>query len=310
MNASLPSFPMPSSLTLQLITVSIITLQRTKVHNLITSKNPLNNTYDYIVIGAGSAGSVVASRLTENRNVSVLVLEAGGPQTVLTDMPAVERRLLGSEIDWAYRTTAQRGAGLAYGGHVPIPRGRVVGGSHNLNYMVYSRGNQRDFDRWANVYGANGWSYNEILPYFLLTENNTDPNIVMANPDYHSTTGRMVVSTPKNTDPVILKFMDMIVANGFPIVDQNGPSQVGINLFQQTIFPNATRATTASCFLEAYRSRPNLQVITRAFVTKILFTNITTVTNANVRAVGVVFENNGTNHTVYARNEIISCAGI
>jgi len=262
------------------------------------------------VIGAGSAGSIVASRLTENPNVSVLVLEVGGPQTVLTAMPAFERRLLGSDVDWAYRTTAQRGAGLAYGGHVPIPRGRVVGGSHNLNFMVYSRGNRRDFDRWANVYGATGWTYEEVLPYFLRTENNTDPNVVYANPGYHSTRGRMAVSTPTNPDPILLKFMDMVVSNGFPIVDQNGPSQVGINLFQQTIYPNATRSTTASVFLEAYRSRPNLQVITRAFATKILFTNNTTNNNATVRAVGVVFENNGTNYTVYANKEIISCAGI
>jgi len=262
------------------------------------------------VIGAGSAGSVVASRLSENQSISVLVLEVGGPQTVLTDMPGIERQLLGSDIDWAYRTTAQRGAGLAYGGHVPIPRGRVVGGTHNLNFMTYSRGNRRHFDRWANVYGATGWSYQDVLPYFLRTENNTDSNIVYANPGYHSTRGRMAVSTPTNPDPILLKFMNIVVSNGFPIVDQNGPSQVGINLHQQTIFLNATRSTTACAYLEAYRDRPNLQVITRAFATKILFNNSMTNSNTTLKAIGVVFENNGTNNTVYVNKEVISCAGI
>ena len=307
MNSTLPAPSANASLTLQLITVSIITLQRTRHHNAIDTHKALNNTYDYIVVGAGSAGSIVASRLSENSSISVLVLETGGPQTVLTDMPSMERRILRSEVDWAYRTTPQRGAGYAYGGRVPIPRGRVVGGSHNLNYVVYSRGNRRDFDSWEEVYGATGWNYSAVLPYFLRSENNSDPNIVNANPEYHSTRGRMQVVTPPTPDGILLKWLNMMLANGVQLGDQNGPSQMGINLFQQTIFSNGTRATTASAYLEPYvRVRRNLRVITRSFARQILFSNST----GNLTATGIVFEHNGTNHTVNARREVILSAGM
>lgn len=307
MNATAPAFSTNASLTLQLITVSIITLQRTRHHNAIDTHDGFNSTYDYIVVGAGSAGAIVASRLSENQSVSVLVLEAGGPQTVLTDMPAMERRQLRSDVDWGYRTTPQRGAGYAYGGRVPIPRGRVVGGSHNLNYVVYSRGNRRDFDSWEQVYGAKGWNFTSVLPYFLRSENNSDPNIVNANPTYHSTKGRMEVLTPPSPDGIITKWMDMMRANGVPLGDQNGPSQMGINYFQQTIFANGTRATTASAYLEPYiKVRPNLRVLTRAFARQILFSNST----GNLTAQGIIFENNGANNTVYARKEVILSAGL
>lgn len=156
------------SVAAQLITVAILVLQRTIRHNSVHTRRPVEKEYDFVVVGAGSAGSVIAGRLTENEDVSVLVLEAGGPQTVLTDMPGHERQQLRTEVDWSYTTTSQSpNAGNAYNGIVNIPRGRVVGGSHNLNFMVYSRGNRRDFDSWASDYGATGWSYDEVLPYFL-----------------------------------------------------------------------------------------------------------------------------------------------
>ncbi|XP_054154597.1 uncharacterized GMC-type oxidoreductase Mb1310-like [Oppia nitens] len=310
------------SLTLQLITISIITLQRTRDHNSIDTNRPIADTYDYIVVGSGTAGSIVGSRLSEDPGASVLVLEAGGPQTVLTDMPAMERRLIGSDVDWSYRTTRQAGAGWAFGGRVPIPRGRVVGGSHNLNFMVYSRGNRRDFDSWSQRFGASGWSYWEVLPYFLRSENQTDREILSANAGYHSTAGRMVVATPPSVDPILQKWMDIQVQqNGIPIVDQNGPGQLGINWFQQTIYyqSNATRSTTASAYLEPYARgggtiRPNLQVLTRAFVTRLVMTTDNTGGSSGgggggVRAAGVHYEHNGREHTVYARREVVLSAG-
>lgn len=223
MESNLAPLPPLPDLTAQLLAVSIIILQRTIRHNSINSKLPISPNYDFIVVGSGTSGSVVAGRLTENPNVSVLVLEAGGPQLITTDTPGHVRQQFGSEIDWGYRTTSQSpNAGNAFDGHVVIPRGRVVGGSHNMNFLVYSRGNRKDFDSWAHQFGATGWSYNDVLPYFLRSENNTDVNILNANPMFHSTTGPVVVRTPKNPDPVIEILKQAVLSWGYPLVDQNG----------------------------------------------------------------------------------------
>lgn len=306
---NLPPLPPLPSLAAQLVAVAVIVLQRTLRHNSLRTTRPIAQEYDFVIVGAGSAGSVMGARLTENPDTTVLVLEAGGPQTVLTDMPSHERQQFSTEVDWGYHTTSQSPyAGNAYDGHVAIPRGHVVGGSHNLNYMVYSRGNRRDYDNWVKTYGATGWSYDEVLPYFLRSENNTDRALVGANPGYHSTRGPMVVQTPKDPDPIITILKEYVLAMGYPLVDQNGANQVGINYFQQTIFLNATRSTTASAYLEANMGRPNLQVLTNAFVTRILFSNNRD-ENGNLQAIGFEYEAGGITRKVYARREVILSAG-
>ena len=293
-------------LTAQLITISILILQRTIRHNSITTTRPIKTNYDFIVVGSGTSGSIVASRLTENPAISVLVLEAGGPQTVTTDVPSHARQQFGTDIDWNYRTSSQSpNAGNAFNGQISIQRGRVVGGSHNLNFMVYSRGNRKDFDNWANKFGATGWSYKEVLPFFLVTENQTDPVILATNANYHSISGPVVVSSPKNPDPVIEIIKSSLMNSGYPWVDQNGPSQVGINNFQQTIYLNNTRSTTASAFLEANMWRSNLQVLTKALVRRILFNT----NNGNPQAIGVEYERQGQVYQVYATQEVILSAG-
>lgn len=147
-----------------------------------------------------------------------------------------------------------------------------------------------------------------MLPYFLLSENNTDVNIVGANPTYHSTRGPVVVETPKNPDPIISILKQAVESWGYPNTDQNGPMQLGINYFQQTIFPNATRSTTASAFLEANMGRLNLQVLTRALVRRVLF-NSTRDADGNLRAIGVEYEHNQTVYQVYANREVILSGG-
>lgn len=299
------------SLTSQLIAVSVVVLQRTLQHNRLSTMEPINDEdrFDFLIVGAGTAGALLAGRLTENPNVNVLLLEAGGPQSVTTDTPSFARQLVNSEYDWGYRTTSQLpNAGRAFDGHVAIPRGRLIGGSHNMNYLVYSRGNRKDYDTWAEQFGATGWNYENVLPYFLRTENNLDSRIVAANPGYHSTTGPVTIQTPKNPDPIITIFMEQLLKYGIPKVDQNGPDQVGINYFQQTIFENATRATTASVFLEANKHRPNLRILTGAFVTKILF-NKTRDHNGKITAIGVEFEHKNQTRQVFANKEVLLCAG-
>lgn len=295
------------SLSVQLIAVSVIVLQRTLHHNQITTRLPVTEAYDFVVVGAGTAGSILAARLSENPAVRVLLLEAGGPQTVTTDAPSYAREEVRTEVDWGYQTTSQSPfAGNAFDGHVAIPRGRVVGGSHNLNYLVYSRGNRRDYDSWANDLGATGWNYSEVLPYFLRSENNIDLRLVSDNPGYHSTRGPVTVQTPSDPDPIITLFRQFIADKGYPIVDQNGISQLGINYFQQTIYKNATRSTTASAYLEANYGRPNLQVLTKAFVTKILFRNTS---SGGLQAIGVEYHHENQTKRVFATREVLLCAG-
>lgn len=133
-------------------------------------------------------------------------------------------------------------------------------------------------------------------------------NLVGANPTYHSTQGPVVVETPKNPDPIISMLKQAVESWGYPNSDQNGPNQLGINYFQQTIFPNATRSTTASAFLEANMGRPNLQVLTRALVRRVLF-NSTRDDDGNLRAIGVEYEHNQTVYQVYADREVILSGG-
>lgn len=299
------------SLTTQLLAISILSLRRTVHHRNVQTRLPIQNSYDYIVVGAGSGGSVVAGRLSEDQTKTVLVLEAGGPQTVASDSPAHARQQFGSYMDWGYRTTPQYpNAGNAFsdGGRIAIPRGRIVGGSHNMNFLVYSRGNRRDFDSWAAApINAEGWSYKDVLPMFLRSENNTDPRIVNANPELHSTSGPVVVQTPQTPDQIIEIIKQTLVADfNIPLTDQNGPVQAGISNFQQTIFLNGTRSTTASCFLEANMNRTNLQVQTESLVTKILFDNTP---GSELKATGVEYRFQGQTRRVYAKREVILSAG-
>lgn len=300
--------PAPT-LAVQLLAIATIVQQRAYRHqSLMTTSKQIHSEYKFVVVGAGTAGSVVAGRLAE-LGAKVLVLEAGGPSTVLTDMPARARQQFDTEVDWAFRTTSQVPyAGNAFeGGQMAIARGRLVGGSHNANFMVYSRGNRRDYDSWALDHGATGWSYEEVLPYFLRSENNTDDRLVAANPAYHSAEGRIVVQTPTETDPIIDIIRDTLPDFGYALVDQNGPSQVGVNYFQQTIFLNGTRSTTAAGYLANNRRRENLQVLANALVTKILFDH--GVRGGHTRAIGVELEYAGGRHQVFATKEVIVSAG-
>jgi choline dehydrogenase-like flavoprotein len=146
-------------------------------HSISISRNNWDQEYDYIVVGAGSAGAVVANRLSEDPSTKVLLLEAGGSENIFSDIPVAAATLQMTPIDWAYQTEPQEAScfGLI-NRRSRWPRGRVLGGSSVLNYMLYIRGNSRDYDSWARN-GAYGWSWDEVLPYFIKSEDNRDPNI-------------------------------------------------------------------------------------------------------------------------------------
>ena len=154
------------SLTLKLLTVSTYLLRKDSEHKLNSDRQVFDKSYDFIVVGSGSAGGVVAHRLAENAHIHVLLLEAGGPPGIPNDIPIEYVTLLQSEYDWNY-TEAKQSVGLAFkDGRIQENRGKVLGGSSSVNVMVYNRGNRQTFDDWAHEFGAEGWSYREVLPYF------------------------------------------------------------------------------------------------------------------------------------------------
>ncbi|RWS01101.1 glucose dehydrogenase (acceptor)-like protein 3, partial [Dinothrombium tinctorium] len=265
------------------------------------TRNNFDSEYDFIVIGGGSAGAVVASRLSENSEWKVLLLEAGGSENIFTDIPLAAANLQMTPFDWAYQTEPQEAA--CYGlknRRMHWPRGRVLGGSSVLNYMLYIRGNRRDYDNWARL-GCYGWSYEEVLPYFIKSEDNTDSRYALNG--YHGVGGYLTVSTPSMRTPIGSAFAEAGKYLGYAELDPNGPIQTGFSNPQGTI-RNGARCSTAKAFLSPARNRTNLHVLTFAYVTKILF-------NDNKKAIGVKFERFSLTHVTYAKREIIvSCGSV
>jgi len=297
---------MELSLTLKLITISIITLQRELLHIKNSNRNQWFDSYNYIVIGSGSAGSVVAMRLTEDPNINVLLLEAGGPQSVLSDIPAMVLNLWNREYSWDYKTVPQTELSQAFVNRTIIEvRGKVIGGTSTVNGMMYNRGNRRDFDNWVTTYGANGWSYEEVLPYFIKSENNTDQRIVSENPGYHGTNGLIGVSSSPNPDIVLVEFEKTLNSLGIRTVDLNGAIQSGTMILQMTI-KDGVRSNSGNAYIDPNRHPNNLHIVSRAFVTKILFSN----TSEGITATGVEFVRNNITYIVNATNEVILSAGI
>ncbi|XP_015787030.1 glucose dehydrogenase [FAD, quinone] [Tetranychus urticae] len=267
--------------------------------NLSINRNKWDVEYDYIIVGGGSAGAVLANRLSENPSWKVLLLEAGGSESVLSDIPVAAATLQMTPIDWAYQSEPQEAS--CYGlinRRSRWPRGRVLGGSSVLNYMLYVRGNRRDYDRWAKL-GAKGWSWKEVFPYFLKSEDNQDPDF-LAN-GYHSSGGYLTVSQPPDPSALAYAFPKAGRHLGYPNVDINGPIQAGFMIPQGTIRRGA-RCSTSKAFLQPIKDRSNLHILPFSYATKILF-------NQQKRAIGVQFDRFTLTHVVYARREIILSAG-
>jgi choline dehydrogenase len=221
--------------------------------------------YDYVIVGAGSAGCVLAYRLTEDPDVKVLVLEAGPRDNNLwIHMPAaLTYNLCHDKYNWYYQTEPQ----AHMDGRVMYwPRGRVLGGSSSLNAMVYIRGHAFDYDRWANREGATGWSYFEVLPYFKRAETRE-----IGGDAYRGSAGPLFVSTASQPNPLFGAFIEAGQQAGYPFTeDLNGRQQEGFGKMDMTIH-NGRRWSTAMAYLRPAMKRPNLTVLTRALAGRILF---------------------------------------
>ncbi|PHM29768.1 choline dehydrogenase [Xenorhabdus budapestensis] len=257
--------------------------------------------FDYIIIGAGSAGNVLATRLTEDPNVTVLLLEAGGPDyrfDFRTQMPAaLAYPLQGTRYNWAYETDPEP---YMNNRRMECGRGKGVGGSSLINGMCYIRGNAMDFDNWAKQPGLEDWGYLDCLPYFRKAESrDIGPN------DYHGGDGPVSVTTPKaDNNELFHAMVEAGIQAGYPSTDDlNGYQQEGFGPMDRTVTPKGRRSSTARGYLDQAKSRSNLAIMTHALTDTIKFKGKT--------AVGVDFYqgNSSTLTQAKARKEVLLCAG-
>lgn len=283
-----------------LLPLGVFIAYQTLTNGNVYTTEKVDIEYDYIIIGAGSAGSVLANRLSEDPGIRVLILEAGGKENVVSDIPLAAAMIQQTPLDWSYQTEPQKAAGFGLiNRRVRWPRGKVLGGSSVLNYMLYVRGNRRDYDHWEREHGAYGWSWRDVFPYFLKAEDNRDP--LIANNGFHGRGGYLTVSTPPHVMPLAHAFVESGKFLGYPNIDYNGPQQSGFAIPQGTIRRGA-RCSTSKAYLRTSSGRSNLDVLIFAFVTKIIF-------DENLRARAITYDKFGVQHTVFARKEIILCAG-
>ncbi|MEO6607911.1 MAG: choline dehydrogenase [Aestuariivirga sp.] len=249
---------------------------------------------DYIIVGAGSAGCVLANRLSADPKINVVLLEAGGKdRSPLIHMPAGYRHLMMSgAVDWGYKTVPQK---HCYGRSFLWPRGKVLGGSSSVNGMVYMRGHPSDFDHWAQL-GNRGWSYADVLPYFKRAE-----NWELGEDEFHGGSGPLRTSRLKDFHPLAKAWLDAGVQAGYPRnPDVNGASQEGFGPIDSTI-GDGRRSSTAQAYLKPVLSRPNLTVITHALASRIIV--------KSGRAAGIEYVRKGRTETLMADREVILSGG-
>ena len=253
------------------------------------------SSYDYIVIGSGSAGAIVATRLSEDKSVSVLLIEAGGSdKNIFIKMPtALGIPMNTRKFNWGFKSEPER---FLNDRVMNCPRGRVLGGSSSINGMVYVRGNPFDFDEWE-ILGANGWNFKNCLPYFKRVENHKIKNSI-----YTGNEGSVSISGGNNMkNPLYNAFIDSAIEAGYKKTeDYNGYQQEGFGQKFMNV-DSGIRASTSHAYLNPVKHRKNLTIFSKSLVTKIIF--------KNKKACGVELTRNNKNYSIYSHKEIILSAG-
>ncbi|EWC60559.1 Choline dehydrogenase [Actinokineospora spheciospongiae] len=254
----------------------------------------VRESFDYVVVGAGSAGCVLAARLSEDPGTSVLLLEAGGPDDAdELHIPAAFSSLFKTRWDWNYETVEQKHLG---GRSAYWPRGKTLGGCSSMNAMIYIRGNRADYDTWRDAHGATGWGHDDVLPYFTRAERNTR----LGGP-LHGTDGPLHVEDRRYTHELTTAWVEAAVASGLKRNDDfNGAEQEGVGLYQVTCH-RGRRWSTADAYLRPALGRKNLTVRTGALSTRVVLDG--------GRAVGVEYLSGGQTSVVRAEREVLLSGG-
>ncbi|MEC8202662.1 MAG: GMC family oxidoreductase N-terminal domain-containing protein, partial [Pseudomonadota bacterium] len=251
--------------------------------------------FDYIVVGSGSAGGTVAARLSEDPNLTVCVLEAGGRDwNPFIHIPAgFMKTLVDPSVNWLYESEGSAGTA---GRRIHAPRGKTMGGSSSINGNIYSRGQRMDFDGWAQR-GNRGWGYADVLPYFKRSER----RIGEGDETFRGRNGNLIITDIDYRHPLADDFIKGAVNYGIPLNDDyNGAVQEGISYTQRTIF-KGRRVSSARAFLRPALKRPNIELRTKAHATKILFDG--------KRATGIQYRRGGQSVEIRARREIVLSGG-
>ncbi|MBM86358.1 MAG: choline dehydrogenase [Rhodospirillaceae bacterium] len=253
----------------------------------------VTKSYDYIIVGAGSAGSVLANRLSEDGRFTVLVIEAGRASHPWSFIPVGFAKLIENPAaNWLYSSEPDEGSGQR---RIPIPRGKLLGGSSSINGMVFVRGQPQDFDHWAQL-GNRGWSYQDVLPFFKQMESYSG-----GDEEYRGRNGPLKVTDPVENGPLYDAMFEAAEQIGIKRTqDYNGARQDGVGLTQATIL-KGRRMSTAHCYLKPARERSNLTIVTNALTERLLI--------RNGRCIGVRFSVDGQTTEVQANHDVVVSAG-
>ncbi|XP_050318194.1 glucose dehydrogenase [FAD, quinone]-like isoform X2 [Bactrocera neohumeralis] len=293
-----------ATLPLLMTAQPLVDLARNFETSLLNTRLPDTQTfeeaYDFIIIGAGSGGCVVANRLSEINNATVLLLEAGDQETFLSDVPLTAALTQMTRYNWGYKSDPTPNAcqGLK-GGVCNWPKGRGIGGTSLINFMLYTRGHRKDYDHWAAL-GNNGWSYKEVLPYFKKSENIGIEELRKS--PYHGRNGPLDVSYTDFKSSILKAFLKSSREMGYEITDTNGEQLMGFARAQANL-RNGRRCSTSKAFIRPIAARPNLHISMKSWVTRILVDPVSKV------ATGVEFVKQHQRYIVKARKEVILSAG-
>ncbi|XP_046471438.1 glucose dehydrogenase [FAD, quinone]-like isoform X1 [Neodiprion pinetum] len=255
---------------------------------------------DFVVVGSGNAGSVVAARLSEIPNWKVLLLEAGGPAPTATAVPGMYFNYQNSSIDWSFRLEPQSNAFLGHpNGCAQCPRGKVLGGTSVLNGMMYMRGCAKDYDGWR----LPGWSWEEVQEFFQRSENNKEVGSCIVEPGHHATGGPLPVERFPHQPKLVWDILAAAKSLGFSIGEDLGAGVKPGFTLAQTMQKHGIRMSAAKAFLEPVMGRKNLHIIPNAMVLKVI------VDPKLKKAVGVVYERHGVTRVTKVRKEVILCVG-
>ncbi|XP_011696823.1 PREDICTED: glucose dehydrogenase [FAD, quinone]-like isoform X2 [Wasmannia auropunctata] len=294
-----------NSATLFLSMLTVLTTNSSIINGVcerITPIKTLRYNYDFIVVGGGAAGPIVASRLSEVKDWNVLLVEAGPDEPPGTQIPSNLQLYLNTELDWKYNTTNEKYACLRNNGSCSWPRGKNLGGCTSHHGMAYHRGHEKDYNRWTEA-GNEGWSWNEVLPYFIKSEDNKEIERVGAK--YHGTGGPMTVERFPWQPPIAWDIIKAAEELGLGVSEDLVGEKITGFTVAQTISRNGVRQSTPRAYLWPHRNRKNLHVALKATVIKIE----TKKSHSNVKATGITVVMNGRKHHIRATKEVIISAG-